>query len=57
MSTPEDAQEVVWRLTKKYGYLREETMKKISELGAECFEEVEEYRRTMDEAVSRTIET
>ncbi|KAJ6783075.1 hypothetical protein PWT90_06075 [Aphanocladium album] len=57
MATPEEAREVVGKLTRKYGYLREEMMEKLGEWNSEFLEEIEEYRTTMERSVSHSIKT
>ncbi|OAA54856.1 ATPase-like, ATP-binding domain protein [Cordyceps fumosorosea ARSEF 2679] len=57
MATPKEAQEVVTKLTKKYGYLRPELLEKLGELNAEYLEELEEYKATTEKAISHSIKT
>lgn len=57
MATPEDAKEVVQRLTKKYGYLNQDTMEKVGNWNPEIRREIDEAWLAMESTAAHSVKT
>lgn len=55
MASLQEAEQIVRRITKKYGYLGEKMMDDIEQLNSEYRRELEEYQMTMENAVSHSV--